>query len=61
MLQLGDPLLELLNAQGLRAQLGAISLALGQQHRLQRLDIIGKRSIDNHATISALVTRARNA
>ena len=60
MLQLGYPLLELLDAQGLLAQLGAISLALGQQHRLQRLDIVGKRSIDSHDDIDAAIGGSGN-
>src|SRR5215218_3787454 len=60
MLQLGYPLLELLDAQGLLAQLGAISLALGQQHRLQRFDVVRKRGIDAHTAISAAAVCSRN-
>lgn len=34
------------------AQLGAISLALGQQHRPQRFDVVRKRGIDAHTGIA---------
>ena len=62
MLQLGNPLLELLDAQGLLAQLGAISLALGQQYRLQRFDVVGQRSIGSllHIAISDPTAGQRN-
>jgi hypothetical protein len=40
-LQLGDPVLELLDPKRLVAELGAIRRPLGQQHRLQRLDVVG--------------------
>ena len=43
MLQLGDPVLELLDLQRLVANLRAIRLPLGQQHCLQRLDVVRKR------------------
>jgi hypothetical protein len=33
-----------------------MSLALGQQHRLQGFDVVGKRGIDAHAAISAGAT-----
>jgi hypothetical protein len=45
MLQLGDPVLELIDPQRLVTKLGAMRLPLGQQHRLQRLDVVGKGSI----------------
>ena len=45
MLQLGDPVFELLDPQRLVTKLGAMRLPLGQQHRLQRLDVVGQRFI----------------
>ena len=41
--QLGDLVLELLDQQRLVADLRAMRLPLGQQHRLQRLDVVGQR------------------
>ena len=45
MQQLGDPVLELLDPQRLVTKLGAMRLPLGQQHRLQCLDVVGQRFI----------------
>jgi hypothetical protein len=60
--QPGDLVLELLDQQRLVANLCAIRLPLGQQHRLQRLDVVGERfsSGRGHSAISATVPRRRN-
>jgi len=60
--QLGDLVLELLDQQHLVADLGAIGLPLGQQHRLQRLDVVGKwfSGGRGHSAISATIPDRRN-
>jgi hypothetical protein len=60
--QLGDLVLELLDQQRLVAHLGAMRLPLGQQHRLQRLDVVGERFSGwrGHIAISGTIPSRRN-
>ena len=60
--QLGDLVLELLDQQRLVADLRAMRLPLGQQHRLQRLDVVGERFSGGrgHIAISSTIPCQRN-
>jgi hypothetical protein len=61
--QLGDLVLELLDHQRLVANLRAIRLPFGQQHRLQRLDVVGERFSGGrgHSAISRTIPGRRNS
>jgi len=58
-----DLVLKLLDLQGLLVDLGAMRLPLGQQHRLQRLDVVGQRlgGGRGHSTISNTLAGRCNA